>query len=158
MQDTEFSARLELAPFDLDYLDRSFHWFQNAELRRLTATPPVTRERQREFFDSLPERKDYHLWGVSLGGAPIGAAGLKNVRGTTGEYWGYIGEPAYWGKKLGPRLLLLVEDQARALGVNELYLDVRHDNERAQRLYRAAGWKELARDAEGLRMAKDLRR
>lgn len=158
MQDNDLSVGLELVSFDLVYLERSYQWFQNAELRRLTATPLVTRERQREFFQSLPERKDYHLWGVSLAGAPIGVAGLKNVRGTMGEYWGYIGEPKYWGKKLGPRLLSLVEDRARGLGLSDLCLTVRHDNERAQRLYRAAGWKDLTRDSDALRMSKDLRR
>ena len=48
--------------------------------------------------------------------------------------------PAYRGRGVGRGLLAHVEAVARARGCRKLTLEVRDDNERAQRLYRAVGF------------------
>ena len=96
-------AGIELVPFTRDYLERSWTWLNDPEVKRLTMTPDFSRAEQAAFFDSLPGRSDYRIWGVaSEAGAPIGAAGIKHIDGTSGEVFLYIGEPACWGSGTGP--------------------------------------------------------
>lgn len=134
-------ASLRLAPYDRRFLDLSWDWLRDPEVKALTLTPDFSREDQIAFFDRLPGRADYHIWGVELDGTgPIGAAGLKNVRGHRAEYWGYIGERAWWGKGLGRQLMAVVEKKAVELGFTELDLKVSVDNPRAIALYEKTGY------------------
>ena len=104
-------------------------------------TPVFTREDQNKFFNSLPLRMDYLIWGVVLDAEEIvGATGLKNHRGTIAEYWGYIGEKKYWNKGFGRELVMAVEKKARDFGFNDLDLKVSATNTRAVSLYRGAGF------------------
>lgn len=57
-------------------------------------------------------------------------------------------EPEFRGRGIGGRVMRLVEQEAAALHVRALHLEVAHDNEKARRLYRAAGFAE--RDRFGL--------
>jgi RimJ/RimL family protein N-acetyltransferase len=131
---------LSLVPYSLEYLDLSWHWLNDPEIRELTMTPAFTREQQRAFFESLACRTNYHVWGVALDGKPIGAAGLKNQRNELAEYWGYLGEKEYWGMGLGRELILLVEDKAMELGLSSLELKVSKKNLHAIRLYQSMGF------------------
>ena len=128
---------ISLVPYTIECLDKSWIWLNDPEIRALTMTPHFTREEQRLFFESLPNRNGYHVWGVSLDGyGVIGAAGLKNQCDAVAEYWGYIGEKQFWGAGLGPQLIEAVEANARTFGIQELFLKVSRDNERALALYR----------------------
>jgi RimJ/RimL family protein N-acetyltransferase len=147
---------IALVPFTRDYLDRSWTWLNDPDTKRLTMTPDFTREDQQRFFAGLP-RDDYRIWGIANeDGSPIGAAGLKNFRGETAEYWGYIGEPEYRGRGLGRAILASIEDEARKLDLRALDLRVADYNEAAIALYRKAGYAETGRDAGVLTMAKVL--
>lgn len=148
---------VQLVPFDQAFLERSWNWLQDPEIKRLTLTPDFTREEQQRFFDGLPSRSDYRIWGVVLaGGELIGAAGLKNVTRGSAEYWGYIGEKQWWGKGLGGEMLTAVEAEARKLGLPQLVLRVVTDNVRAVRAYEKSGF-QVARDEAGvLTMSKSL--
>jgi RimJ/RimL family protein N-acetyltransferase len=148
---------VRLVPFDRRFLDRSWEWLQDEETKRLTMTPDFTRQDQQRFFDSLPTRSDYRIWGVVLAGCePIGAAGLKNVAGGSAEYWGYIGDKSLWGQGLGGEMLVAVEAEARRLGLTELVLQVATDNVRAMRAYENSGFQLAGEQAGVLVMRKTL--
>ena len=151
-------SMLSLSSYDRACLDRSWEWLRDPEIRALTMTPEFTREDQLHFFESLPTRSGYHIWGLSLDGRPVGAAGLKNVRGACAEYWGYLGERDCWGKGLGKQLMLLIEAEARKLGLSSLDLRVLATNSRAISLYLKMGYVETTLDAgEGVVfMAKEI--
>ena len=85
-----------LVPFDRTFLDCAFQWLNDPEIRFLTDTPVVTREAQETWFASLPSRPDYAVWGVQADGVPVGVCGVKHIFEGEGEYFGYIGEKAYW--------------------------------------------------------------
>lgn len=150
---------VRLVPYTEQFLDRSWTWLRDPEIKALTMTPDFERDDQLRFFDSLPQRHDYRIWGVELlGKGLIGAAGLKNIEGASAEYWGYIGEKEYWGRGLGRQMLAAIEDQARALEIDRLRLIVAKENRRAVTLYRHSGYAvdDSAPDAETLTMTKAL--
>jgi len=119
----------------------SWEWLNDPEIRDLTMTPVFTREDQLRFFEQLPRRTDYLIWSVVLDGTEvIGAAGLKNHRGDTAEYWGYIGKKQYWNNGLGKLIVIEVEKKAIELGFFWLDLKVSTDNPRAISLYQNTGF------------------
>jgi RimJ/RimL family protein N-acetyltransferase len=133
--------RVSLQAYDKACLDKSWTWLRDPETSALTMTPAFTLGAQLKFFEQLPLRTGYHIWGVLLDGAElIGAAGLKNHRGSCAEYWGYIGEKHYWGKGLGLGLFEAVEQKAKQLGFSELDLKVSVANLRAISLYKKVGF------------------
>ena len=91
------SAAIHLEPYNRVYLDLSWDWLRDPEIKALTLTPDFTREQQQAFFDALPRRADYKVWGVASDeGEKIGAAGIKHIDGQDGEFWCYIGERTWW--------------------------------------------------------------
>lgn len=151
--------RIRLVPFDRTFLDRSFDWLHDPEIKLMAMAPDFTREEQEAFFNDLPGRDDYKIWGVAAGGEPIGVGGIKNISGTDGEFWCYIGERAYWGKGIGGRILDLCEEKAHDLGVTRLTMTALETNERSLNAYRKAGFQFLRRDeTEGtVTLEKQLR-
>lgn len=133
--------KITLGVYDKVCLEKSWAWLNDPEIRELTMTPVFTREDQVKFFDKLSHRLDYCIWSVRLDGTEIiGAAGLKNHRGSCAEYWGYIGEKQYWNKGLGRGLIDAVEQKAKQLGFTELDLRVTVTNPRAIALYEKVGF------------------
>ena len=55
----------------------------------------------------------------------------------------FIGEPEYWGKGIGTRLLRELLAFSENSGIESIYLDVRADNDRAIALYRKFGFKDI---------------
>ena len=141
----------QFVDYDRRFLQASSRWLRDPEIKRLTLTPDFTDAQQERWFESLPGRLDYRVWGVCVAGEPIGAAGLKNIDidRSEGEYWGYIGEKAFWGRGIGVQLVQFVCEQARLLGLRRIYLRVAADNARAVGLYRKTGF-ELVSEVEGL--------
>jgi ribosomal-protein-alanine N-acetyltransferase len=52
-------------------------------------------------------------------------------------------DPLWQGRGWGKRLLEAVKDRARILGCTQLFLEVRHGNTRALKLYREAGFTQI---------------
>src|ERR1700722_14823624 len=104
------SSRLAFARFDEQFLEKSWEWLRDPDLKRLSMAPDFTREEQRQWFSGLAEKSDYLIWGLSCDGIPIGAAGLKHITKEAAEYWGYIGERHYWGIGLGREAMDFVID------------------------------------------------
>lgn len=150
-------GKVELVPFDKRFFDKSRSWLEDEEVNRLTDTGELPTESDRlKWFESLPSRMDYLIWGVAYDEEPIGACGLKNIQDSKAEYWGYIGEKTYWGKGLGSSMLKGVEQKAKELNLDELYLTVLVENNRAIGLYRKNGYFETGRADNRLTMAKRL--
>jgi GNAT superfamily N-acetyltransferase len=83
-------------------------------------------------------------WLVTLGGRPVGYIVLTlGFSIEAGGCEGCVDElfvvPEVRGRGIGRRVLALLEDEARRLGVRRLFLEVEHGN-RASALYRRAGF------------------
>ena len=129
-----------LKTFDEVFLKLSWKWLSDPEIKSLTDTGDITQEKQQDWFNSLAQRKDYLIWGVEANSIPVGACGLKNIKGTDCEYWGYIGEKSYWGKGIGTTILDRLSAKARDLGITSIWLRVIKENHRAISLYKMCGY------------------
>ncbi|MBK0329354.1 GNAT family N-acetyltransferase [Rhodobacteraceae bacterium F11138] len=134
-QDIEFVA------YDEIFLSLSWGWLNDPEIKALTMTPDFNRKAQADWYDSLSGRSDYLIWGVRYAGRPVGVCGLKGIADETGEYWGYIGDRTCWGKGIGRRMVGFIEDEARALGLGRIWLQVWENNLRARGLYEKLGYR-----------------
>ncbi|EKS1846393.1 GNAT family N-acetyltransferase [Cronobacter muytjensii] len=132
--------RITLTSYDREFLELSWIWLQDPEIKKLTLTSDFTREQQMAFFNSLHDRKDYLIYGVQLGTKKIGVAGLKNIKNDVAEYWGYIGEKDLWGKGIGKFVIEEIERIANNFGIKKLYLKVSEFNPRAIKAYHKSGF------------------
>lgn len=83
---------IKIETFDIEYLNKSWIWLNDNEIRKLTMTPKFTQQEQIIWFNSLSDNKNYSIQGVNYNEERIGVIGLKNITKDTGEYFGYIGE------------------------------------------------------------------
>ena len=134
------TGTVELAEYDAAFLEHSWRWLNDPVIKKLTMTPDFSREGQQQWFQSLPGKTDYLIFGITLAKRPIGACGLKNITASDAEYWGYIGESEFWGMGLGRQLLSAMFDLGRRRGLVSLWLKVAADNRRAIRLYEHCGF------------------
>ena len=149
---------IKLNPFTRLFMDRSFEWLNDPEIRRLTDTPPVTREGQEKWFKSLNEKKDYVVWGVLYDDCPVGVCGIKHIQNSQGEYFGYLGEKSLWGKGIGAEMMRQAHTNALDHGIEQLSLTVLKENERAIRLYRKMGYILSWEDESFLHMTISLKK
>jgi RimJ/RimL family protein N-acetyltransferase len=131
-----------LVDFDLNFSNKSWDWLNDPEIKALTLTPDFTKEEQRNFFNSIPQRKNYWIKGIMENGIPIGAMGLKNIntKEKNAEYWGYIGDKKFWGKGIGKFMIHEANKEAKRIGLHELNLKVGSNNFRAKNLYLNLGF------------------
>jgi RimJ/RimL family protein N-acetyltransferase len=146
--------KTKLVEYNKIFLDLSWKWLNDKEIRKLTDTPQITRNDQLKWFNSLNEKEDYLIWGIEYDGIAIGACGLKNLTNTNAEYWGYIGEKDFWGKKIGSDIMTLIEMKANKLNLSLLWLKVIPDNTRAINLYRKFGFQEISLNEKIIIMEK----
>ena len=137
----DYAAMVRLVEYDRAYLDRSWDWLRDPEIKELTMAGDFTREDQEAFFETLPTRGDYKIWGVEADGEPIGAGGIKKISGQIGEFWCYIGEREWWGRGVGGRILELCEDKARELGLEQLTMIAAARNDRSIGVFEKMGFR-----------------
>jgi len=132
-----------LANYNLTFLEKSWEWLNDPEIKELTMTPDFSKEDQQKFYKSLSEKKDYWIKGIIENNIPIGAMGLKNIStcDQSAEYWGYIGEKEYWGKGIGKFILKQAIIKAGELHLKKIYLKVSYKNIIAKNLYLKMGFK-----------------
>ena len=148
--------QLSFSRFDDEFLERSWHWLNDPEVKHLTMTPDFTREQQLLWFSGLPKANGYLIWGIECDGKPIGVVGLKNIDEASADYFGYIGERNYWGMGLGREIIAFAFEAARKRRLQKMRVKVRTDNSRAVHLYARTGFLVLG-EADGVfQMAKDL--
>jgi RimJ/RimL family protein N-acetyltransferase len=131
---------LRVVVYDERFLEMSWIWLRDQEIKQLTMTPDFTKEQQLVWYAGLWNRKDYLIWGIELNGEPIGAFGIKNIDSGNGEYWGYIGRKELWGKGIGGWMVNNAILQAVEIGLCRLYLKVAVENKRAIKLYTKSGF------------------
>lgn len=131
---------LRFVKYDKAFLEKSWEWLKDSEVKELTMTPDFTKREQADFFSSLPSRNDYFIKGIEYKGKPIGACGLKSITNTTAEYWGYIGEKDYWGKGIGSLIIDFIVNQSLHLELKSIYLNVNSNNLRAIKSYERYGF------------------
>lgn len=131
---------LEFCVYTEDFLQPSWEWLNDPEIKKLTMTPDFTKEDQQIFFRSIPKRNNYKIFGISLFGEKIGVCGLKNISEASGEYWGYIGNKSCWGRGYGKEILNYITDFAVKLKLESLHLKVSKENLRAISLYEKNGF------------------
>lgn len=129
---------IQFEEYSEEYLEKSWNWLNDIEIKKLTNTPDFTKEQQVKWFENLVQNDTYKIWGVSYNGIPIGVFGIKNIDcdKKNGEYWGYIGEKKYWGKGIGTIVLTeILKKASEELGLNSIYLKVLIHNSVAIKLY-----------------------
>ena len=68
-------SEIEFTAYDESFLALSWDWLTDPEIKALTMTPDFDRAAQARWFESLPDRSDYLIWGVCCAGRPIGVCG-----------------------------------------------------------------------------------
>lgn len=127
--------KLKFVEYDRVFLQQSWDWLNDPEIKKLTRTPDFTKEQQEKFYLSLSNRNDYLIWGLTYSGKNIGAVGLKNIKNNTAEYFGYIGEKEYWSKGLFQTILKMITLECVKFSVKKIYLNVNRDNLMAIKAY-----------------------
>ena len=123
------------------FLQYSWIWLNDVEIKRLTNTPDFTRNDQNTWFQTIKYKPEYKIWGIDYENIHIGVCGLKNITDKDCEYWGYIGEKDYWGRGIGSCILHGLVSYARKLNLKSIWLVVLKENQRAINLYSKFGFK-----------------
>lgn len=135
------TQKVEFVVYDNEFLNNSWEWLNDPELMELTRTEPFTREQQLFFYNSLPFRTDYKVWGVSIGNEKIGVVGLKRIiENESAEYFGYIGNKGFWGKGISKYIFDFIVGFSREANLKKIYLEVAKDNKRAINSYNKNGF------------------
>jgi RimJ/RimL family protein N-acetyltransferase len=136
----EIMSDISFVEYDLVFLEKSWLWLNDPEVKALTMTPDFTQDQQRRWFDSLKTNDKYEVFGIRAGNFPIGACGLKNITADEAEYWGYIGEKIFWGKGVGKLMVLAMLELAVQRNIPKVWLRVSRENHRAVSLYEKLGF------------------
>ena len=143
---------MEFVEYDMDFLNRSWGWLNDPEIKKLTLTSDFTRSEQLKFFHSIPSRKDFRIWGMKYGHVPIGAVGLKNITSDYAEYFGYIGDKSYWGLGLFKYIFEYIADNCKSMEISVVYLHVTTSNTMAIKAYKKSGFIVTQEESDVFRM------
>ena len=137
-------------------------WRNQAHIRKwFVHNAPIEPDQQRVWWDSYRRRTDDYMFvieDVGEGSGDVGAVALYNIdcdqnRAEYGRLM--IREPAACGRGLARTATELVTEFAfDNLGLDEVYLEVFSDNQRAVTLYRSCGFEETGRGDRMLYMRK----
>lgn len=147
---------LKLIEYSEQFLERSWYWLNDSEIKFLTNSPSFSKEEQMQWYVSLRNRTDYLIWGLLIGEVPAGVCGLKHLTSVDCEYWGYIGEKKFWGKGYGGEMLQMMIDKAVDLNLKSIWLSVIEHNKRAISLYKKFGFEIERKENDQLLMRKFL--
>jgi len=151
-------TNLRLTTFSYFYLKKSLNWLNDPDVQAgMDIHYTITPEMQNSWFERLPYRKDYRIWGVECDGVPIGGCGFRNIQPESGELTCYIGEKDFRGRGLSSLMLQQAETKALELGFKEIKLKVLITNARAISLYHRCGYVEYEKDDKFVKMKKQLK-
>ena len=131
---------LKICDYSKEFLEYSWEWLNDKEIKELTMTPDFTKQEQNEFYQSLDDRIDYKIFGIKIDNEPAGACGLKHITKEEAEYWGYIGDKHHWGEGYGVQIINEMIHVAKKAGISNVYLNVIKTNTRATDLYLKYGF------------------
>ena len=126
---------IEFVEYSREFLERSWDWLNDNEIKEITMTPNFTKESQEKFFNSLPGRSDYFIKGITYNSVPIGVCGMKNITEKDAELWMYLGEKEYWGQGVGKEASSYLVKMAKEKGLESIYAKTYQRNERVKNLY-----------------------
>lgn len=147
---------IKFQEYDEEFLEKSWEWLNDEEVKKMTMTPNFTKEDQKKWFLDLKKKTNYFIRGIFYNGVKIGVVGLKNINRNSAEYWGYIGEKEHWGQGIGKIMLTYTENIARDKEIKFIYLKVSKDNKRAKSLYLKNGYIFFKEEKEFLILEKQL--
>lgn len=127
--------------FDEVFLELSWTWLNDPENKFLTSTPDITKAQQLEWYNSLPNRNDYLIWGVTADIRPVGVAGLKRIVNDTAFVFWYIGDKEFWGKRIGVSIATKITEISRSLCLKVLFAEIIFENFRSINLFFKVGYK-----------------
>ncbi len=142
--------------YDNTFLAKSWLWLNDPEIKKLTLTPDFSQDDQKDWFEKLPQKSDYLIWGVKINDEPIGVCGIKNLTEKEGEYWGYIGEKQFWNKGIGSKILDHIFVECKKRNIEYIFLKVWNQNLRALKLYEKYGFKIYQEAGETILMRKKV--
>ncbi|WP_261857309.1 GNAT family N-acetyltransferase [Photobacterium sanguinicancri] len=145
---------LNLVPYDRVFLNASWIWLNDPEIKNLVLSEDFSKEQQEKFYLSLPDRDDYKIWGLKYGTTAIGTVGIKNINLDSGEFFCYIGDKSYWNKGLSCLIFSLIETEAYKLAINRLWLTVSLDNVRAIKSYKKNGFSKVSLKSNAIIMER----
>jgi len=142
--------KIELVTYSEIFLELSWLWLNDNEIKQLINTSSFTRNEQRKWFETLKDREDYKIWGIDIDHIHVGVCGLKNITKYDCEYWGYIGEKEFWGKGIGSFIMKSLIEYSKNQELESIWLTVIESNIRAIGLYTKYGFKIEAKDENNL--------
>ena len=106
----------------------------------------ISEEREARFIDRFAKSKDDIMLVALDGDKVVGNAIVERNRVARYHHRAEISITVikdYWGNGIGSRLMEMMIEFAKAVGIEMLYLEVRDDNVRALKLYRKYGFSEI---------------
>lgn len=151
--------KVALGPYRRELVPLYLRWINDFEVTRTLGIreQPATLEAEEAWYerasrnDTDPAFTIYELATLR----PIGNTSLMNVSHfhRTADFGIMIGEKECWGKGYGTETTrLMLEFGFTALGLHNIMLTTYSFNERAQRAYRRAGFREIGRRRESVRV------
>lgn len=148
--------KITFSEFDDIFLEKSWEWLNDQEIKKLTNTISFSKEEQQLWYKRIKNQKNYRIWGVKYEDVPIGACGIKNITNIDCEYWGYIGEKKFWGMGFGYQMMRMIEEIVHDMKIKTIWLKVLKDNQRALRLYMSLNYKVELEDNEFIILRKTI--
>ncbi len=126
---------IHLSEYNRIFLEKSYFWLNDPILQKnMNINKTITIEDQELWYESLPDRTDYKIWGILFDDKPIGACGFRNIKDNSGEITIYIGDKEYWGGT-GSIVLGLLEEKAIDLNLKTLFAKILKSNSRSYKLF-----------------------
>ncbi|HLZ07860.1 MAG TPA: GNAT family protein [Chloroflexota bacterium] len=152
--------KVALGPYRRDLVPLYLRWINDFNVTRTLGigVRPATLESEEAWYERA-SRSDGDVGFTIYERAtsrPIGNTGLGKINHLhrTAEFGIMIGETDCWGKGYGTETTRLVLDYGfSSLGLHNIMLTTYSFNERGQRAYRRAGFREIGRRRESVRVA-----
>lgn len=140
--------RVYLKIFGKEYVDKTFEWVKDKELRRLfLIRSEASRNKHIEYWNRKLTDPTQKVYAIFVDGRHVGNCGIKDINliSKQAETWIYIGESDLRNKGIGSdSIRLLLKECFEKLKLKRLYLYVADFNIAAIRLYERNGFSRTA--------------